>query len=657
METANAHSKSLDGDSHVGKSCCAEQLRKRLFKALTVLILFFSPMESKANADTPVPLDQLVEHMNIDGRISYFKDESGVLDLLAIREIHRGNGFRRSDDSGISSGPMPNQALWLHITLENPQPQWLQPVWLMITPQAIDSLILYQETPQNQTTSLKTERVIQREYETLGYFFNLGALGHGSHDYYLRLTASTAIKITSSIWTTPAVTRFLLSTQFGFGIYIGTAALLIFISLIRTFTLKGEWDISYLSYLLGFELIHITRSGMPQFWGIVEQPQYMVWTIQLGLLLCAFGFIQLTRTLISWPMEQRGTLRLLTHIRGLFLICMFGALLVSPTRAAELNLITATLATVISLCFILYAAIRNYPNARFMALSFLPFSAFSIYIILSAWIPIPIPDIWLRNRILMVTCTLNMGALLVLIFIKESTIRSKKESLEDEISNLHKELSSQSLLVNIITHELSRPMQKLSMIARHGIQSTNERQKDLKRKLLDIYSEASGLLEMSSQRIRQASFSGATRKKNSIEKLLLGIVRHHQQSQTTHAVGFSCEMAPKSFCFDSKLIGILINNLIENAIKHTPPGGGIWVDCYLQDEKLVIDVVDEGPGIPKEALSKLFDRYFQISTDTQKGMGLGLFICQRIVKLHHGTLTCYSIPGEGSTFKATLSPT
>lgn len=178
----------------------------------------------------------------------------------------------------------------------------------------------------------------------------------------------------------------------------------------------------------------------------------------------------------------------------------------------------------------------------------------------------------------------------------------------------------------------------------------------MQRKLLNIYSEASGLLELSSQRLRQAAFSGAERKPNCIAKLISGIVRHHQQAQSTHVVGYSCEKAPESYNFDAKLIGILINNLIENAIKHTPLGGAIWIDCSLQGEKLVIEVIDEGPGIPEEALSKIFDRYFQVSTDAHQGMGLGLFICQRIVKLHHGTLTCKSAPGEGSTFKATLSP-
>lgn len=107
----------------------------------------------------------------------------------------------------------------------------------------------------------------------------------------------------------------------------------------------------------------------------------------------------------------------------------------------------------------------------------------------------------------------------------------------------------------------------------------------------------------------------------------------------------------------SRLIGILVINLLENAIQHTPEGGAIWVECRMEGNDLVIEVTDDGPGIPLEAQGRIFERYVRLSEGSKhRGMGLGLFIAQRIAKLHGGELVCYSQPGEGSLFRLRIKP-
>ncbi|WP_367866060.1 ATP-binding protein [Pedobacter sp. WC2423] len=107
---------------------------------------------------------------------------------------------------------------------------------------------------------------------------------------------------------------------------------------------------------------------------------------------------------------------------------------------------------------------------------------------------------------------------------------------------------------------------------------------------------------------------------------------------------------------DSERIGRVLTNLITNAIKYAPGSAEIKVE--LQDEAafVKVSVTDKGPGISKEKIPLLFDRYYQ--ADNQQiqysGLGLGLFICANIIRKHDGEIGVDSEPGKGSTFWFTL---
>jgi signal transduction histidine kinase len=68
---------------------------------------------------------------------------------------------------------------------------------------------------------------------------------------------------------------------------------------------------------------------------------------------------------------------------------------------------------------------------------------------------------------------------------------------------------------------------------------------------------------------------------------------------------------------------------------------------------MTVWVRDEGPGIPAEEQARIFQRFHRASTGTQ-GMGLGLYLCQRLVEAHGGRLWVESVPGQGTTFRFTL---
>lgn len=108
-----------------------------------------------------------------------------------------------------------------------------------------------------------------------------------------------------------------------------------------------------------------------------------------------------------------------------------------------------------------------------------------------------------------------------------------------------------------------------------------------------------------------------------------------------------------SIFMDSEKMLQALRNLLGNAVKFTPDGGRIRVDVVKEEKKVKVSVQDSGPGIPKEYLSTIFNKFQQVSsTETygSKGTGLGLAIAKHIVTSHGGEIWAESQPGEGSTF-------
>jgi heavy metal sensor kinase len=99
----------------------------------------------------------------------------------------------------------------------------------------------------------------------------------------------------------------------------------------------------------------------------------------------------------------------------------------------------------------------------------------------------------------------------------------------------------------------------------------------------------------------------------------------------------------------------LVFNLVENAIKYTPPGGSIDVSLAQQDGAAVLQVKDNGSGIGPDALEHIFDRFYRGDPSREgSGTGLGLALVQSIVQLHQGEIHVASALNQGSTFRVAM---
>ena len=108
---------------------------------------------------------------------------------------------------------------------------------------------------------------------------------------------------------------------------------------------------------------------------------------------------------------------------------------------------------------------------------------------------------------------------------------------------------------------------------------------------------------------------------------------------------------------DIKLIERVLENLIENALRHTPPGGQVSVVLMSDRQEIAVEVSDTGSGIAQKELPYIFERFYQLdkSRNSSLGMaGLGLAICRRVLELHGRSISVSSNPESGTTFAFNL---
>jgi len=111
---------------------------------------------------------------------------------------------------------------------------------------------------------------------------------------------------------------------------------------------------------------------------------------------------------------------------------------------------------------------------------------------------------------------------------------------------------------------------------------------------------------------------------------------------------------------DERLLRLAFGNLIDNGIRYNRSGGSVDITAFDVDNELTVQIRDTGEGIPSDELTKIFDRFYRVEksrTRNRGGAGLGLAICEHIIKLHGGYINVTSTLGEGSIFTIGLPST
>src|SRR5215471_2877972 len=196
----------------------------------------------------------------------------------------------------------------------------------------------------------------------------------------------------------------------------------------------------------------------------------------------------------------------------------------------------------------------------------------------------------------------------------------------------------------IVSHDLKNPLNTITLVSHLMRQSermdagqivdfTNKLQRSVDSMLLLI----SDLLDFS--RIQSGTFSVEPRTER-LENIILPVIDGMSTlaEAKTQTVKSQIGSNLPEVAADSQRVRQVISNLLGNAIKFNREGGNIVVSARQQDNVIVVSVSDEGPGIPREHLSKAFDRFWQAEKTRHMGSGLGLSIAKGIVEAHGGKI-------------------
>ena len=137
--------------------------------------------------------------------------------------------------------------------------------------------------------------------------------------------------------------------------------------------------------------------------------------------------------------------------------------------------------------------------------------------------------------------------------------------------------------------------------------------------------------------------------------LVQGLVEAMQAATDGPRVELAVVEGPLVVSGDAARLGQVVLNLLTNAVKYAADGERIDVRLRREEGAALLEVQDDGPGIPAAALPHLFDRFYQAGRRTaEDGLGVGLFITRELVRAHGGAIAVRSREGEGATFTVRL---
>ena len=254
-----------------------------------------------------------------------------------------------------------------------------------------------------------------------------------------------------------------------------------------------------------------------------------------------------------------------------------------------------------------------------------------------------------------------LQALLDDLQTSKTELEERRSQLEASNKHLNELLVMKDEFVAKVSHELRTPLTAVKEGVRlflDGVLGTfNEEQNDF---LSTIDQSVDRLAELINNLLDfsklQAGRLRLSRRRASISELVDMTLKSYRLIAGGRVIGSQCSAVPDAFVDSNRILQVL-GNLFANAIKFTKEDGSItFLLRAYDDDQVVVSVKDNGAGIAKEDLQKLFQKFSQVGDDTsqRRGTGLGLALCKELVEMHGGKIWVESEPGRGSVFQFTL---
>jgi two-component system sensor histidine kinase KdpD len=240
-------------------------------------------------------------------------------------------------------------------------------------------------------------------------------------------------------------------------------------------------------------------------------------------------------------------------------------------------------------------------------------------------------------------------------------LRLQREANEAEILRRTDEL--RAALMNAVSHDLRTPLSSIMASAGSLLQEEVSWTPEEEREFLQaIENEAERLNRLVGNLLDLSRIEAGSLQPEKGWYDLAGLVNEVAGRLRLLAAGHNLvidvpELPPLEF--DYVEIDQVLTNLIENALKYTPPGSTITVAARQTSDHVEVEVADDGPGIPNDALARLFDAFYRAPASGQRpqGSGLGLAVAKGLIEAHGGRIRAENRPEGGARFVFTLPVT
>jgi signal transduction histidine kinase len=241
------------------------------------------------------------------------------------------------------------------------------------------------------------------------------------------------------------------------------------------------------------------------------------------------------------------------------------------------------------------------------------------------------------------------GELLSMLFERAAGVK-----LREELEDLKRQMQLQEDFVSTISHELRTPLGFIKGYSTSLLRQDTSWDEETQKEFLTIIDEEADRLSLLIENVLESARLQSKTLQLRFQPLRLdGVLRDvTMRIRSRHKeldVNAQLDSVPAIYG-DGVRLAQVFENLFTNAIKYAP---GSPIDILLRQvgDHVLISFLDRGPGIPKESLPLIFERFYRVRGEKSvTGTGLGLYICKQIIQAHRGKIWAESTPGQGTTF-------
>ncbi|CBS85566.1 sensor histidine kinase [Azospirillum lipoferum] len=478
---------------------------------------------------------------------------------------------------------------------------------------------------------------------------------------YLRVDSISAIRLSAQMWTPAAYVGHQTTDLLFQGLFLGVLGILTLGYVALGLLLRDGALLAYTGYVATVLCYYLFANGI----AAVLLPDMPGWAI--NMMVGSSGFLGFAAALTMWVhiLDLRNRAPWLRRCyQGLALL----SLLMLPTTVSPLYALTNPVVTLSALVVVVIALVltarmawlnpgdlspRFYLASTLVSLGGLLLTQMSLRGVLPADFAIADPY---QISSMLAVLVLGVGLALRIGRLQSERLRAREES-----AFATKRAEEQRTFVAMLSHEFRTPLASIDsaaqMIELSGAVTAPaaltrlERIRNTTRKMVELVE-----LFLSSDALDQGALAlkpEAVALGQLMEEALGGL----RGTEAEDRLAVTVEMPDRPLLVDAPFLGVAIGNLVQNALRYSPPEAPVRVTAGQDAGEIVIRVADRGPGMSPDEVERIGSIYFRASSSRgTKGTGLGLYMAKKIVAAHGGTLTVDSTHEDGSVFTIRLPP-